>query len=489
MTDVVLLRAVDQAAMLRRREISARELLDAHIAQIEVENPILNAIVTFVPDIAYTIADEADRMLAAGGSIPLLTGLPVAHKDLHETKGIRTTFGSPVYSSYVPTRNTLIIERMLAAGAVTVGKTNTPQHGAGSQTFNEVFGVTRNPWNPDYTPGGSSGGAAVAVATGMVSLADGSDYGASLRNPASFTNTVGFRPSPGRVPSWPTKDAWWTHSVQGPMARTVEDISLFMAAVAGPDSRIPISIDEPGSIFATPLGADWSDVPIAWSPDLGGLPIDPEVTRVLSPARRVLEDIGFAVSDASPDFSGAEESFKVWRGYSYARQFAGPIRRNPDAYKETIHWNTEYGLTLSAADLGMAAETRTRLRQRVLGFLDEYRFLAIPTSAVPPFPISVEYPTQINGVAMENYTSWFASCYYISTVELPSISIPAGFTSDGLPVGLQIVGRHHADVDVLKAAFAFQQATELWKKHPAPLIQGGSASPFQGGQATSPARS
>jgi amidase len=445
--DIVRLRAVDQAAMLRRKEISARELLDAHVSQIEATNPELNAIVTFVPEVAYEMADVADNALRAGGSIPLLTGLPVAHKDLHETKGILTTFGSPVYSSFVPTRNTLIVDRMQKAGAVTVGKTNTPQHGAGSQTFNEVFGVTRNPWNPDYTPGGSSGGAAVAIATGMVSLADGSDYGASLRNPASFTNTVGFRPSPGRIPTWPTT----------------------------------ISIEEPGSVFAAPLGADWSGVPIAWSEDLGGLPIDPRVTRALAPARQVLEDIGFVVTEGTPDFSGAEESFKVWRGYSYARQFAEPIRRNPDAYKETIHWNTEYGLGLTAADLGRAAETRTKLRQRVLRFLDEHRFLAIPTSAVPPFPITIEYPTQINGIAMENYTSWFAPCYYISTVELPSISVPAGFTDDGLPVGLQIVGRHHADLDVLKAAYAFQQTTELWKKKP--------ASPFQGGQATSPARS
>jgi len=466
MTDLVHLRAVDHAAMLRRNEISARELLDAHLARIEATNGEVNAIVTLVPDIAHEMADAADRALANGGAVPLLTGLPVAHKDLHETRGIRTTFGSPVYASFVPTRNTLIVQRMQDAGAVTLGKTNTPQHGAGSQTFNEVFGVTRNPWNLEYTPGGSSGGAGAALAAGMVSLADGSDYGASLRNPAAFTNTVGFRPSPGRIPTWPTKDAWWTHSVHGPMARTVEDIALFMAAVAGPDVRIPISIERPGSEFATPLATDWKDAPLAWSEDLGGLPIDPAVTRALVPARRVLEDIGFAVVDAAPDFSGAEESFRVWRGYSYAKQFADAIERNPEAYKETIRWNTEYGLGLTTTDLGNAAATRTKLRERVLGFLEEHRFLAIPTSAVPPFPVTVEYPNEINGVTMDNYTSWFASCYYISAVELPAISIPAGFTEDGLPVGLQIVGRHHADLDVLKAAYAFQQATELWKRTP-----------------------
>jgi amidase len=464
--DIVHLRAVDHAAMLRRREISAVELLDAHLEQISSVNPELNAIVTLVPERARELAMAADRRLSEGGSVPLLTGLPVAHKDLHETEGILTTFGSPVFRNFIPTRNALIVQRMLEAGAVTVGKTNTPQHGAGSQTFNEVFGVTRNPWNPEYTPGGSSGGAAVAVATGMVSLADGSDHGASLRNPASFTNTVGFRPSPGRIPTWPTKDAWNTHSVHGPMARTVEDVALFMAATAGPDQRVPISIEQPGSLFATPLQADWQDTPMAWSDDLGGLPIDPRVTAALQPARSILEQIGFAVEEASPDFSGAEEAFSVWRAYVYARDFAEAIRRDPDAYKPSIHWNVEYGLGLGSEEIGHAIATRTRLRNRVLRFLDHHRFLAIPTSAVPPFPVSLEYPSEINGKAMADYTSWFATCSYISAVELPAISVPAGFTDDGLPIGLQIVGRHHADLDVLKAAFAFQQATMLWQRRP-----------------------
>jgi amidase len=466
MTDIVDLRAVDQAAMLRRKEISASELLDEHLQRIDEVNPTVNAVVTLVPDIAHDMARHADDVLASGGAIPLLTGLPVVHKDVHETKGIRTTFGSPLYADFVPDRTTLIVDRMQAAGAVTMGKTNTPQHGAGSQTFNEVFGTTRNPWNTDLTPGGSSGGAAVAVATGMASLADGSDYGASLRNPASFTNTVGFRPSPGRIPSWPTTDAWWTHSVHGPVARTVEDISLFMAATAGPDPRIPISIDSPGSAFATPLAHDWTGEPIAWSSDLGGLPIEPEVTAALASARDVLSDIGFTITDACPNFEGAEESFKVWRGYYYVKQFGDHIERHPDSYKDSIKWNVEYGRTLTAADLGAAATARTRLRNRVLRFLDDYRFLVIPTSAVVPFPITAEYPTEINGVSMDNYTSWFASCYYISVLELPAISVPGGFTEAGLPVGLQIVGRHHGDIEVLKAAFAFQQATEYWKRRP-----------------------
>ncbi len=465
-----MLRAVDHAAMLRRREISAVELLDAHLLQIERLNPQLNAIVTLVPEMARDMAEKADRTLASGGDIPLLTGLPVVHKDTHETKGIRTTFGSPVYRSYVPTRNALIVERQQRAGAVTLGKTNTPQHGAGSQTFNEVFGVTRNPWNPDYTPGGSSGGAAVAVATGMAALADGSDYGASLRNPASFTNTVGFRPSPGRIPSWPSKDVWADHSVHGPVARTVEDVALFMAATAGPDPRIPISIDQPGSVFATPLAGDWTGVHLAWSEDLGELAIDPEVTRVLSTARGTLSDIGFVVTDDAPSFRGADEAFQVLRGFVYAREFAEALRRDPDAYKATIHENTEYGLSLTTEQVGAAIETRTRVRNRVVKFLDEHRFLALPTAAVPPFPVSVEFPTEVAGKPMANYTSWFASCYLISLTGLPAISVPAGFTDDGLPIGLQIVGRPRADVDVLRAAFAFQQATMLWTRHP-PMSQ------------------
>lgn len=466
MSDVCFLRAVDQAGMLRRREISAAELVDLHIEQIERVNPGLNAIVTLVPEVAREMAAAADVALAEGGAIPLLTGLPVAHKDLHETAGIRTTFGSPVYADFVPKRTTLIVQRMQDAGAVTIGKTNTPQHGAGSQTFNEVFGATLNPWDTARTPGGSSGGAGVAVATGMVSLADGSDFGASLRNPASFTNTVGFRPSPGRIPSWPTRDAWATHSVHGPMARTVEDVSLFLAAVAGPDPRIPISIDKPGAEFATPLAADWAGVPLAWSDDLGGLPIDPIVTEVLQPARATLSDIGFDVVDDAPDMRDAEEAFTVWRGYVYAKEFGEAIRRDRGSYKDSIVWNTEFGLGLTPEDIGRSMEARTRHRERLMAFLDENRFLAVPTAAVPPFPVDVEYPIEINGVPMDNYTSWFASCYYISAAELPSISIPAGFTPDGLPIGLQIIGRHRADLDVLRAAFAFQQATEFWKRKP-----------------------
>lgn len=464
--ELVELRAVDHAALLRRREISAIELLDAHLARIDDVNPDLNAIVTHTPELARERAEAADARFAAGGVPPLLTGLPIAHKDTKETKGIRTTFGSPVYANYVPTRNALIVQRAQDAGAVPVGKTNTPQHGAGSTTFNKVFGTTRNPWDLNLTPGGSSGGAASAVSSGMVPLADGSDFGASLRNPAAFTNTVGFRPSPGRIPSLPTKDAWATHSVHGPIARTVEDVSLFMAATAGPDPRIPISIDQPGSTFAAPLQADWTGQRIAWSEDLGGLPIDRRVTDALRPARRALTDIGFEVHDAEPDFKGAEEAFSVWRGYVYAREFADAVAKDPDSYKDAIHWNVEYGLSLTPVAIGKSVEAKTRLRNRVLTFLDTYRFLVLPTSAVPPFPIDVEYPTEIDGTPLDNYTSWFASCYYISATELPAISVPGGFTEDGLPIGLQIVGRHHADLDVLRAAYAVQEATGHWKRRP-----------------------
>lgn len=250
------------------------------------------------------------------------------------------------------------------------------------------------------------------------------------------------------------------------MARTVEDIGLFMAATAGPDPRVPISIEEGGDVFAAPLGADWSGVPLAWSDDLGGLPIDPRVTAALQPAKDVFASIGFQVTDAAPSFSGAEDSFQVFRAYNYAREFGEAIRSNPEPYKDTIIWNTEYGLSLTASDIGRAAEQRTRLFRRVSAFLATHRFLAIPTSAVPPFPVAEEFPTQINGEAMDNYTSWFASCYYISAVGLPAISVPAGFTDAGLPVGLQIVGRHHHDLDVLRAAFAFQQETMLWRRRP-----------------------
>src|SRR5881396_1643254 len=259
-SSVCFMSAVDMARLIRTKKLSAREALAAHLNQIERVNPKVNAIVTLVPEMAADAATKADEMQARGEKLGALHGLPVAHKDLLETRGIRTTFGSPLYKDNVPTEDDIVVDRMRRAGAITIGKTNTPEFGAGSQTFNEVFGSTLNPYDRSKTCGGSSGGAAVALATGMLPIADGTDMGGSLRNPASFCNVVGFRPSPGRVPTWPAATAWSTLSVDGPMGRSVADVALMLSALAGPDARSPIALADPGSLFAAPLDRTFTDV-------------------------------------------------------------------------------------------------------------------------------------------------------------------------------------------------------------------------------------
>ena len=293
MSEICFMTATEMAERIRRRDLSAREVMEAHLAQIERVNPVVNAIVTRVPDDeALALADAADAALARGEDVGPLHGLPIAHKDLEETKGLRTTFGSPIYRDYVPDHDTLLVERLKRAGALTIGKTNVPEFGAGSQTFNPIFGPTRNPYDTTKTCGGSSGGAAVALACGMIPIADGSDTGGSLRNPGNFNNVVGFRPSAGRVPTWPAAMGWSMLGVKGPMARTVADVALMLSAIAGPDPRSPISLPEPGSFFARPLERDFRGVRIAWCPDLGGLPVDPRVTAVLESQRQTFSDLG-----------------------------------------------------------------------------------------------------------------------------------------------------------------------------------------------------
>ena len=395
-----------------------------------------------------------------------LHGLPIAHKDLFPTKGIRTTFGSPIYADFVPKEDALIVERLKAAGACTIGKTNTPEFGAGSQTFNEVFGVTRNPYNLDKTCGGSSGGAAVALACGLIPIADGSDTGGSLRNPANYCNVVGLRPSPGRVPSWPKLAGWSTLNVEGPMARTVGDAALLLSAMVGPDARSPMSIDEPGAGFQRPLGRDFDGVRIAWSPDFGELPVDPRVTAVLEDQRGVFAELGCQVDMAQPDFAGADEAFKVLRAWEFELAFGELVERHPGQVKDTVVWNTEEGRKLTGPQLGQAERKRTELYHRVRRFMEEYEFMAFPVSQVPPFDVTQPFVTEVNGVEMGSYIDWMRSCYFISVLGLPAISVPCGFTAEGLPVGLQIVGRFHDDWGVLQLAHAFERATGFWKIRP-----------------------
>lgn len=458
--------AADLARSIAARELSAVEVMEAHLARIDRVNPAVNAIVTLLPDEARRGAEAADAAVARGDALGPLHGLPVAHKDLTWTKGIRTTFGCRAFEHFVPDEDALIVERLRGAGAITIGKTNTPELGAGSQTFNAVFGATRNPYDTTKTCGGSSGGAAAALATGLLPIADGSDLGGSLRNPAGFCNVVGFRPSPGRVPIWPSQAAWFPMGVQGPMARNVTDVALMLSAIAGPDPRAPISLQEPGTVFRPPLDRDMDGTRVAWSRDLGGLPVDPRVTAVIEAERGTFERLGCAVENAEPDMNGVAEVFRVWRAWYFEACYGTLLDEHRELLKDTVIWNIEEGRRLGGPRLGDAARAWSALLDRARRFFERHDFLVLPVSQVPPFDVDQPYVTEIDGVAMETYLDWMSSCAHISVLGLPAISVPCGFTNDGLPVGVQIVGRQHDDLSVLRLAHAFERSNGAGLRRP-----------------------
>jgi amidase len=467
-TDLCFTGAKKLARMIRARKVSATEVMRAFIARIERVNPKVNAIVTFLPEEALKRAKALDRKGAAAGP---LAGLPIAHKDIVPTKGVRTTFGSPIYRDHVPDEDHAIVGRLRAAGAIMIGKTNTPEFAVGAQTFNPIFGATRNPYDLSRTSGGSSGGAAAAVASGMLPFADGSDLGSSLRNPGSFCNVVGFRPTPGRVPNWPFPNAWDTLWSIGPIARTVEDAALLLSAMAGPDPRVPTSHAEAGAMFARPLARDFRKVRVAWSRDLGGIPVDARVTRALEPLRAAFASLGCIVEDAEPDLSEADEAFQVQRAMGFVEAYGELLKTDRALMKDTVVWNIEEGLKLDAARIAKANVLRSRVFQATRTFLERYEFLLLPTVQVPPFSVDQPYVTEIDGVKLGTYMEWMKSCYLITATSHPAISVPAGFTDDGLPVGLQIVGRYRDDFGVLQLAHAFEGATEAWKRRP--VLPGG----------------
>ena len=467
MPELCFLTARDLRAALGRREVSAREVLAAHLDQIERLNPAVNAVITLAAEQATAAAAAADERAAAGADLPPLHGLPVAHKDLHETAGLLTTYGSPLRANYVPAEDALVIERMRQAGVITIGKTNVPEFGAGSHTFNPLFGATRNPYDRSKSAGGSSGGTAAALACGMHPIGDGSDMGGSLRNPASFNNVVGFRPSPGRVPGWPALMAWGTMGVSGPMARTVADTALLLSVLAGPDPRSPIALETPGSRFAEPLESDPRGLRVAFSPDLGGaVPVEPEVAAATTAAALVFADLGAWVTDASPDFTGADEVFRTLRAWNFEATFGALEEQSPADFKATLRDNIAQGRALSGRDLARAEQLHTTLFQRVRQFFTHYDILLLPVSQVLPFDVDLEYPTEINGVPMTDYLDWMASAYLISATGCPALSVPAAFSQGGLPIGVQLVGPHHADFAVLQAGHAFEQATQVAARRP-----------------------
>ncbi|BBE21899.1 amidase [Arthrobacter sp. MN05-02] len=461
------LSAVELTGAIRRREVSAREALEAHFDRIDAVNGSINAVVTEDREGAAALAEAADELTASSADLPPLHGLPMTHKDTHNTKGLRTTQGSSVFKDFVPTFDDLIIGRLKSAGVVTTGKTNVPEFAAGSHTFNDVFGTTVNPYDTTRSAGGSSGGVAASIAARIQPLGDGSDMGGSLRIPASFCNVVGYRPSIGVVPAVPTRNAWAWLGRNGLMARDVEDIALGMTAIAGADPTVPYAYPVSGS-FAAPLQRDLTGVRIGWSPDFGvGVPVDREVLRVLEGQLQVFADLGAVVEEAAPDLRDADQVFGTTRAFDFVLGLGELVRKHGDVIKPEIRWNVEQGLQLTAQDMVDAALARTRLDTSVRRYFGKYDVFASPTAQVLPFDASERYPTSVNGVEFETYLDWMRSACLISATGLPAVSVPAGFSEDGLPVGLQLAMPHGSDVELLQVTYAFEQATGWAKRTPA----------------------
>jgi amidase len=470
--DICFVPAGELVRLYRARKTSPLEVMQAVLARIDAVNPAVNAYVTVARESALAEARRATQVLGRRGTpLPPLHGVPVSIKDLTATKGIRTTWGSRVYQDHVPDKDDLVVQRLKTAGAIVVGKTNTPEFGAGGNTFNDLFGATRNPWNTALTSGGSSGGAAVAVACGMGPIAQGTDLGGSVRVPASFCGVLGFRPTPGLVPAYPRTLAWDTLSVTGPLARTIGDIALMLSAIAGPDDRAPISYEIDRSQFTRAVKAPsikgWR---IAWTPDLHGLlPVAEEVADVAQGAIRVFRSLGAKVETASPDFSGMKEIVRGTRAVAMIALQADKLPGWRERLQKDLVRDIDQGLTRTARDVAHSEMLRSALWQRMCEFMASRDLLVLPTVAIPPFPVDQPYPTEINGKTLDDYTEWFYLTYAITLTGLPAISVPCGFTRSGLPIGLQIVGRRRQEAAVLRAA-AVLEATSPWSSRIPPVV-------------------
>jgi amidase len=459
--------ARELAAAIRAREISAREVMAAHLARIAEWNPRLNAIVAKLDDDAcLALADEADQRLARGDAVGPLHGLPFAFKDLEAAVGFPMTMGSPILRSFMPMEDSVLVERLRRAGVLPIGKTNVPEFGMGSHTYNAVYGPTGNPWDPTKSAGGSSGGAGAALAAGLLPLADGSDYAGSLRNPGNFNNVVGYRPTVGLVPMAPHPFPFVGFMVKGPMARSVADAAFLLSVMAGPDTRDPGCYPSDPAIFARPLEPDPKGARVAWSPDLGGLPLDRRVRAVLDAQRTTFEQLGCVVEEAQPDFRGVDELFLDLRVWMSQNRLGFLLENFRDQMKPEAIWEVEQGARLTGADVSRAMARHAELLERVRVFFERHDFLVCAVNQVPPFDVGIDWPKEIDGVTMENYIAWMRSAYWITSTFCPAISVPAGFTPGGLPVGIQIVGRHRDDLGVLRLAHAFEQATGVGRRRP-----------------------
>ena len=423
---------------------------------------------TLDPEGALAAAALADERLAGAPTSRRLHGLPIAFKDTHLTRGMRTTHGSPLFADHIPDEDDLLVERVQTGRCHPARQDQRPRVRRRLAHLQPVFGTTRNPYDTTRSAGGSSGGAAAALAAGMQPLADGSDMGGSLRNPASFCNVVGLRPTPGRVPRQPgADDLWDTLSVPGPMGRTVADTALLLSAMAGPDPAVPSAWRRPGAAFRVPLDRDLRGLRIGWAPDLGGhAPADADVTAVLEPQLKVFEELGCHVEAACPDLTDADETFRTLRAHSFDLAFGGLLETDREALKPSLRWNIEQGRRLTTDDLHRATAARGRLHLAALDYFSRYDLLLAPVSQVTPFDAEWEYPRSVAGQPTRTYLDWMRSAYLISVLGVPALSVPAGFTAGGLPVGLQIIGPPRADLAVLRAGHVYEAATGHGRRRP-----------------------
>jgi len=466
-SDLCFTSARELARLLRSRAVSAREVMAAFLDQIARLNPKINAIVAKLEDEkCLALADEADRRLSRGGAVGPLHGLPFAFKDLDPAVGFPMTRGSPIFKDFMPSEDSVLVERLRGAGVIPIGKTNVSEFGMGSHTYNQVYGTTLNPYDLTKTAGGSSGGAGASLAAGLLPLASGSDLGGSLRNPANFNNIVALRPTVGLVPSAPVALPFLGFTVKGPMARSVADAAFLLSAMAGAHARDPAAYPSDPARFAQPLDRDFNNVRVAWCPDLGGLPLDRRVRTVLTAQRNTFADLGCVVEDAVPDLTGADEVFLTLRAWHYWHTLAPLLEQHRDRMKPEAVWQIESGRDLTGAEIAKAMTLHGELMQRMRRFQEKYEFLICAVNQVPPFDASIDWPREIEGVKMDNYLDWMKSAYRITSTFCPAISVPAGFTDDGLPVGIQMVGRYRDDLGALQLAHAIEQATGFSKLRP-----------------------
>lgn len=460
--------AVEIASGIKNKSFSVLEVMKSHLNAIKQTNKKVNAIVSLDEEGSLAKARAADHIISEkDNNVGALFGLSVAVKDTHHAKGFKTTMGSEIYSNQVANMDHTIVDRMKRAGAIVIGKTNVPEFAAGSHTFNKIFGPTRNPYDLTKSAGGSSGGAAAALASGMIPLADGSDMGGSCRNPAAYNNVVGLRPSPGRIPSYPKRSLYSPLVVQGPLARTVSDVALMMSVVTGFDRRSPLWSEYSPEVFKESLNIETKRLKIGYSYDLGGsFPVAINVRQQFEKQLEVFANLGCEVEEASPNFENAREIFQTLRALEYVINYREVYKKQKEKMKTSVIWNIEKGLKLSGTDIAHVKNLKADLYESVHNFFKKYDFLILPVSQVQPFDIEIEYPTQINNIKMNNYIEWMESCSHITVTGSPAISVPAGFCEDGLPFGLQIVAPFNDDFKLLQIAYAFEQATKYGQKKP-----------------------